>query len=507
MTIGLNLHQAGGLEEAEQVYRQILLVEPNHRGALHDLGVLAYQKEKYDVAADYMRRTIAIAPNYAEVHCNLGLALVGARRFEEAIASYRKAIDLKPEYPEAHFNLGLFVAFQGRFNDAITHFRRAIRLRAEYAEAYEHLGLTLNKQGKFDEALSSLKRAVALNPESAGAQHNLGFVLHQQGKKDEAIACFQQALKLKPGLLESLNSMGSVLQESGRLDEAIDCLQQVLAQKPDYANAHNNLGNVLKDQAKLEEAIACYRRATELQPDLACAHNNLLYAMYFCPGYDGSRIRDEHRRWNENHAQDLSRHIQPHENDRSPARRLRIGYVSPNFYNHAASFFLVPLFEQHDQRQVQVFCYSFGGIVDEITTRIRQRAAFWRPISGLSDEEAAQLIRQDRIDVLVDLTMHMDDARPLIFARKPAPVQVCWLAYPGTTGLSTIDYRLSDPYLDPPGLDEAYYSEETIRLPETFWCYDPLIEPAINPLPAIQNGYVTFGSLNNFSKLNRVVFE
>jgi predicted O-linked N-acetylglucosamine transferase (SPINDLY family) len=190
-------------------------------------------------------------------------------------------------------------------------------------------------------------------------------------------------------------------------------------------------------------------------------------------------------------------------NDRSPDRPLRIGYVSPDFREHCQTFFTIPTLQSHDPKQVEIYCYADIAKPDALTDRLRSYAKVWRDTLGLSDLRVCDLIRADRIDILVDLTMHMANNRQMVFARKPAPIQITWLAYPGTTGQTAIDYRISDPYLDPLDIEDAAYSEKTIRLPESFWCYDPLrsAEP-IRPLPAIRNGFVTFGCLNNFCKVN-----
>jgi len=208
-------------------------------------------------------------------------------------------------------------------------------------------------------------------------------------------------------------------------------------------------------------------------------------------------------RWNRQYAETLRGVIRPHANDRDPDRRLRIGYVSPDLRVHPVGRFLLPLLAHHDKRQVEVFAYSGLLVADPLTERLRLHVDNWRDIVGFSDDRVAELIRQDRIDILVDLTMHMADNRLLVFARKPAPVQVTYLAYCSSTGLKTIDYRLSDPYMDPPGMDESIYSERTIRLPNTYWCYEPIISNSeVTPLPALERGFVTFGSLNNFCKVS-----
>ena len=252
----------------------------------------------------------------------------------------------------------------------------------------------------------------------------------------------------------------------------------------------------------MDGAVACYRRALELKPDFVWAHSNLVFGQGFCPGCDAETLYEEHRRWNRQHAEPLAKFIQPHLNDRSPDRRLRIGYVSPDFRNHPVGLFLLPLLESHDHESFEVFCYASVRIPDTMTGRCRAHADVWRDVLGLSDEQLANAVRQDQTDILVDLSMHAGSHRLLVFARKPAPVQVTYLAYCGTTGLSTMDYRLTDPYLDPPGQDERFYCEQSVRLPETYWCYQPVIEtPPVNPVPVLKGGPFTFGCLNNFCKV------
>ncbi len=255
---------------------------------------------------------------------------------------------------------------------------------------------------------------------------------------------------------------------------------------------------------QLDEAIAACRQAVALNPDLAAAHSSLLLTLYFHPVYDARSIAEEHRLWDRRHAEPLRGPIQPHSNDRSPDRRLRIGYVSPDFRDHVVGRNVLPLFQHHDRGQFEIICYAHVLSPDAMTGDFQQHADCWRNTLGLSDEQVARQIREDQIDLLVDLTMHTANHRLLVFARKPAPVQVTFAAYPGSTGLSAMDYRLSDPYLDPPGMDESVYSEQTVRLPHSFWCYEPFEgrKIPVNPLPALETGAVTFGCLNQFCKIN-----
>ncbi len=504
--LALGHHQAGRLAEASQIYRQVLAVDQGNVDAWYLLAVNARQVGNYELAVTCAVRALELRPEWSEAHFVLGKALQGLERLDEAIAHYRETLRLDPNHASAYFQLGNAFRTREKVDEAIVNYRRALELKPNDADAHNRLGHALRRQGKLDQAVACFARAGELKPESAEAFANLGNTLREQGKLDEAATAYAHALELNPDLQPAHAGLGAVFQEGGNHDAAMACFQRALALKPDDVIALCSLGNALKENARTNEAIACFRRALELHPDFACAYSNLLYTTYFCPDYDAATIYEEHRRWNEHHSKPLAKLIRPHTNEPSPSRRLRIGYVSPDFRNHCQAFFIVPLFRLHDHEHFEILCYSSVLTPDDVTAKLQSFADGWRDIVALSDDQAAELIRQDRIDILVDLSMHMGQNRNSIFARKAAPVQVCWFAYPGTTGLTTMDYRLTDPYLDPPGLFDRFCSERSVRLPDTFWCYDPLTnEPAVNSLPALDRGYVTFGCLNNFCKVNTEV--
>ena len=369
--------------------------------------------------------------------------------------------------------------------------------------AHNNLGNALREQGELHAAVGSFREALRLEPEFPEACNNLGNALRQQGQLDEAVVYLRQAVRLMPNTAEVAYNLGIVLWELERIEESIACNQQAIRVKPDYAAAYVNLGNGLRERGQLDEAIAAYRTAMRLEPNAAHYHSNLVRILPYHPDYNSRAVQEEARQWNARHAEPHRIEIRPHTNLPDPQRRLRIGYVSPDFRDHVDSFFMVPLLSNHDHTQFEIFCYSQVIRPDALTERIRGYADVWRNIVGLSDAQTAELVRSDQIDILVDLKMHTGNNRLLVFARKPAPVQVAWLGYPGTTGLSTIDYRLTDPYLDPPGLFDEFYAEVSLRLPDTFWCYDPLTDqPSVNGLPALESGAITFGCLNSLSKIN-----
>jgi predicted O-linked N-acetylglucosamine transferase (SPINDLY family) len=465
-------HQAGRLQDAEQLYKQILTQQPDHSGAMLHLGLIARQVGRHDIGIKLIRQSIVLNPNLPEAHNNLGNALRELAQLDEAIAAYRQAILLKPNYPEALNNLGN----------------------------------ALKDNGQPDDALAAYRQTIALNPNLPYAHFNLGNALCDRGQLDEAIAAYRQAILLRPNFADAHNNLGNALKDNGQLDEAVAAFCEAIALNPKLLEAHNNFGNALKDRGQLDEALAAYRQAIALNPSVLNAHDNLLYTLYFHPGFDPRTILAEHRRWNQTHARPLAAAIKPHDNDRSADRPLRIGYVSGDFRQHVVARNFLPVLEQRDRSQFTVHCYSNTKRTDDFTERLRRGADGWRNLVGIGDNEAAELIRADRIDILVDASLHMSDNRLLVFARKPAPVQATWLGYPGTTGLDAIDYRLTDPYLDPAGLDDACYSEQSVRLPHTFWCYDAMgEEPAISTLPCLRKSFITFGCLNNFCKINDAV--
>jgi len=463
------LHQAGKAGEAEIIYRRILAQQPNHSEALNLLGVIESQRGNTDLAAELFKKAIAADPSSAVNYNNLAVVANDLGRYDAAAQAGCEAIRLRPNYAQAHYNLGNAFRGQGQATEALDAYRRAIQIQPDYFEAY----------------------------------NNLGNLLNEKGLTTEAHRVYLTALKLKPDYAETHNNIGTILHSSNQLDAAISAYHNAIKFKPDFADAHNNLGSALKDQGLIKESLEEYRIALHINPNYHQAHSNLILTMHCDAATDTTEISRCLAKWNQLHAEPLKNFIQSHLNDPDPERRLRIGYVSADFREHVVGWNLLPLFLEHNHALFDIFCYSSVKKSDPVTEILRSKTHAWRDIHGVQDAQAAQMIRDDKIDILVDLAVHSGDNRLLIFARKPAPIQVTWLGYPGSTGLKTIDYRLSDPYLDPPDIDLNVYSEKTVRLPETYWCYRPGgLAPQIAPLPAMSAGRVTFGCLNNFSKVS-----
>jgi protein O-GlcNAc transferase len=492
--------------------------QPKHAAALSLLGSLTYQTGRLQESEGVLRQAIEAKPDEASHYFNLGAVLLAQGRLEEAVAASREALRLGQNGPGLFCNLGLALLHLGRLDEAIECFDQAVAVWPDSADLRFHLGNALLGKGRLQQAAESFHLALAIKPNCPDALTNLGTVLERMGHLDEAVKFFRQAISVMPRHAAALNNLGKALRELGKLDEALDCFQAALASKPDYP-ALVNLGNVYRDHGRLDEAIVAFRQALAIMPDSSLVRSALLYALPFQPDCDAATIYAEHCLWNQRHALPLRAAIQPHRNDRNPERPLRIGYVSPYFCAHPVGRLLLPLLENHDRRDFETYCYSGVQHADEFANRLRACSACWRATSGLSDAQTADLIRQDGVDILVDLALHMAGTRLLVFARKPSPVQVTYLGYCGTTGLDAIDYRITDPYLDPPesiplpgatmdGRGEVrrqtYYSERSMYLPHTYWCYQaPAGAPEPGPPSAVAAGHVTFGCLNNFCKVSR----
>jgi predicted O-linked N-acetylglucosamine transferase (SPINDLY family) len=426
----------------------------------------------------------------------------------EAESLYRQVLAKDAEHATASHLLGAVLLQQGRDDEAVRAIRRAVARVPGHAGLFGNLGEAQRRLGQYPEALQSLERAIALQPGLAEAHYTQALVLHSMRRLDDAVSAYRRALALRPNLVEAHKMLAETLWELQRLDESLAAWRRVSELDPARADAHDGIGSALLQLGRVGEAIASYRRALACDPSQHVAHSHLVYALALDPDQDSVAIAAEASRWSGRHAAAASRERRPHGNDPDPDRRLRVGYLSPDFRNHSHALFFIPLFVHHDRSQVETFAYSLVRRPDAFTQRIEGLVDRFRDVSELDDAALDAAIREDGIDVLVDATMHLAGNRLQLLARKPAPVQASWLAYPGTTGLDAIDVRLSDVHLDPPDADSTgHYSERLLRLPETFWCYDPLNhEIPVAPSPVLESGAITFGCLNNVNKTNPLVF-
>jgi predicted O-linked N-acetylglucosamine transferase (SPINDLY family) len=457
---------AGRTIEAEETCKEILKIHPDHMEALVALWDLSYETRNHGVAVEWLRRGIAANERIAQLHYMMGYSLMG----------------------------------QGNMADAAVSFRAALALDPTMAKAQNNLGCTLEAMGGLGEAAECYRKAISLDPRLADAHYNLGNAHRQLAEVDRAIECISHALTLEGGRADWRCNLGDLLVRKLRLDEALASYEAALKIDAADARAYDGRARALQLLGRAQEADADFRTALKLQPDRPDLHSDWLLSLHYWRG--GESLLEEHLAWAKRHARGVGRQTARAPHERRPLRRMNIGYLSADFKQHSVSSFFEPLLAAHDKSRFKVFCYSAVAFPDAVTQRIAEASEEWRDISRLGDDWVADRLRADRIDILVDLGGHTGDARPLLFARKLAPVQVTWLGYPNTSGLAAIDYRLTDGIADPQGATERFHVEKLVRLERSFLCYGPPPgAPEVGELPLARAGHATFGCFNNLAKV------
>lgn len=499
--LGCVLLAAGEISEAVREFEGVLARNPNHLEANVNLSSALKRQGRYEEAARHCRRATAAFPESAEAHANLGAVLLNLDQLEEAESACREALRLKPGLAEAHCNLGAILLKKERVAEARGCCEEALLCRPDSPEAHNNLGNVLRARCDYVGARSCYERALAADPSYFEAWLNLSVALKDLDLHEDAIAAGRRAVSLRPESAEAHNNLGDLLRGQGRIEEAQACFREAIRCRPDLPEPHVNLAGTLKDQGRLEEALTESRKALELDPKSAGPFSNFFFYLHYADLCPPEAAFEEHRRWGERHRA-LAANALRHDNDTTPERRLRIGYVSPDFRGHSVAYFVEPVVAAHNRDAVEVYCYSNAARPDAVTRRFQSLADHWRDIHGLRDSQVAELVREDRIDILVDLAGHTAGSRLLVFARKPAPVQATWCGYPATTGLEAIGYRITDALADPPGLTDRFHTERLVRLPGAFLCYGPPADaPAVSDLPAHAGGHVTFGCFNFLAKV------
>ncbi|MEO5375133.1 MAG: tetratricopeptide repeat protein [Alphaproteobacteria bacterium] len=527
--------QADQFAEAERCCRQILDVIPDQPDTLHVLGLTARRLGNKALAVDCQSRALVLRPGWAEAeaalaavllelgrneeavaacdralatqpgnadaHGNRGAALLRLNRAEEAFESFSRAAELRPDTPGALGNVGAALLFLSRNAEAAAVFRRVVTLAPRSGGAHDGLGQAFLQLGRYDDAVASFRKTVELMPEEAEAHLHLGQALLAIDDNQAASETLQRAVSLKPALAEAQGRLGEALRRLGFNEGAFNRFRRALDLDPNLADAHLGLGKTLLGQGRFAEAVASLRRALDLRPDSPQSHSSLIFAMDLDPSATLAEQQAERRAWHERFGRPLAAGILPHRNDRNPDRRLRIGYVSADFRVHSAANIFRSIFRHHDHEQVEVWCYSNSGKTDDTTREFQSLATRWRDIARMDDVTLAETIRADGIDILVDLSSHTAGHRLLAFARKPAPVQVTAWGYATGTGLPTIDAFFADPVYVAPE-DRPLFAETVVDLP-CLLTYQPVpYAPPVGPLPALNQGHVTFGCFNRLVKVS-----
>ena len=490
----------GEREEAARCYREVLVVRPDFADATANLAALVLADHAGTEADVLIAGLIARDPRSRTALMLLGRRRIVQERWAEAEAALRGALEAGADDADAHQLRGLALFRMGDAAGAVAAYRHALAIAPDLVAALNGLGVALQACGDLSAASDALRAAARHRPEDADILTNLGTVLIARGEVDEGIALLRKSTRLDPADATAWSNLGYALFLIGHLGEAITACEAAVRLKPGYADAYSNLGIALGNQGRLADATAAFEHALALDPDHGGSFSNLLFLGNYDPDIPPAALAERHRSCGRRQE---SVTVLRHEVDRDPHRRLRIGYVSPDFRQHSVAYFAEPLLAAHDPGTVEVTCYAAVKKPDDVTERLQVRAAAWRNIVGMSDVAAADCIRADRIDILVDLAGHTAGNRLGIFARKPAPVQATYIGYPNTTGLTRVDYRLTDASADPLGEDESLYTEHLYRLPRCFLAYLPPADaPPVAARPSLAAGHVTFGSFNALPKVN-----
>ena len=473
-------------------------------------------KGEREAAEAHYRKVLELKPEQVGARYNLGVLLAEVGRAEEAMLCYRQLIEIKEDFAYAHNNLGNLLKEAGLHDAAIECYLAAIRHKSDYLAAYNNLSGVYASQLRLDEAFECCRRVLEIEPNQATAYNNLGNILKERSQFDQAQACFEKALALQPDFAEAHNNLGCVYMAQGDLGQALTCFERALVFRPDRVNAYFGRGDILKKLGRLDQALESFDTAISRRPELVGAFDGWLLCAQYSDACTSTELFARHRDFSEQFEAPLVPHWRAHGNSPEARRRIRIGYVSPDFNWHAVAYFIEPLLARRNRSEFEVFCYYNNLLTDSVTERISALADRFVPCAGMTDESLAERIRSDGIDILVDLAGHTAGNRLLTFARKPAPVQATWLGYPNTTGLRAMDYRLTDRFAEPEGMTEHINSERLYRLPDVFCCYTPCAnaperaageELRVRPTPALENGYVTFGCFNNYAKITPPVVE
>lgn len=498
---GLAHHQASRIDEAEQIYRRVLEIDPQHKQCWSNLGAILSRRGQFDGAIQSYQQALQIDPSFGECWYNLGNAFRRAGRPGEAEGAFVQALTIYPGFEAAAMGLAQSLSEQWKLTEAVHLLNTIISYNPNMAEPYFHLGNAQRFQAKTQEALESFTNYARLKPTDEKARHQLALALMDVGRMEEALGEANQALSLNPQSPTIHNTLGILYQALRREDMALRHSLQAVNLKTEFPEAWNNLGNLLGLMGQPDGAISAFKKTMELRPEAQAFHSNFLLHLHYHTEWTPEAIHQEHLNWSKVHI-GLAKTPEEFPNSPDPERKLKVGLVSPDFRDHTVATFLEPLMMHLDRSRVEVTSYSAVARPDALTDKFKRLSDRVRDISKGDDESVATQIRQDQIDILVDFAGHTSGNRLSLFALKPAPIQITQFGYPNTTGVPGMDYRITDDWSDPPGRTETLYSETLLRMDRLCWVYQPPANsPEVTSRQPDPHGIV-FGSFNNMAKTN-----
>ncbi len=502
--LGVSTLDCGRFQEAEDILAQAMRLDQRSADACSNFGLVCFKLKRYDEARIWQERAIALRPDFPTALTNLGNTLMSLRLFEQAVETHDRAIRLKPDYAEAYCNRGMAQLLLNRNEEANQSFDRALSFRPQHVEAIFGQGIANLNLRRFDAAAAAFNRALAIKPDMAEVLAHRGRMHLQLARFAEATADFNAALALSPELEAAWRGLAQVAILTGKITQAMVACKRVLAQNPNCETGLTLLGTCLGSQGETASAIAHFDRALAIKPDYEEAITKKIFALDFLPDADFA-IQQAARRywWDAIGARIPQRQLSPRQLD--PNRRLVVGYVSSDFRSHSAAFAFMPVLRHHDRTNFSVVCYACSPQQDAVTEGLRAYADIWVDAWHLPDDDLADRIQADNVDILVDLSGHTAGHRLPVFARKPAPVQVtAWGSGTGT-GLPTMDYFLADPVTVPQSV-RHFFAERVYDLPSVI-TMEPIRDMRPSAPPMIRNGYITFGVFNRIDKISEAALK
>lgn len=443
-----------------------------------------------------------VAAPGASTFLSQGNAAIRDQKFAEAAELYKKSIAASATTPSGYIGLGFALLQLGKFEAAIDPLKTAITLDPRSADGFFMLGKAHAELGAIDPAEKAWTTAHALAPALEEIYCDFCLLLFNQGKVSRAQALIEEGIRNYPQNANFHFYLGNLLAERAEYAAAVDAYQKAVILEPNSAHFLSNLGNSLMQVGNIDQAVEAMEKASSLAPDEASFLSNYLLGIQYSTRLSRGEKFAAHLEFSKRFEAPLRKEWGNYRNDFTSRRRLKIGYISGDFRNHSLAFFIEPIIKNHDRSKFEIHCYYSYPVHDEVSERIKRLADHWTNCSGVSDAELAKNVRADQIDVLIDLSGHTGRNRLLTFARKPAPIQMTWLGYQASTGLSAIDFRITEESLDPTGTSEVFHSERLIRLPSSGTFSPSPDSPPVNGLPVLDGNLFTFGCLNNPSKIS-----
>ena len=497
--LGLALLGLQEVDAAIACFNELLSAHPEHFATWMRLGEIHATRGDYSAALHHVRRAVELNPHAAVAVSALAELLVANGDSEASIPVFEQLLALVPGDPAVLNRYGSALQQHGNLPAARQQFLAALERQPDFSDAWNNLGLACFASGELAEAESCFHSAIAHQPDYPDAYNNLASTLNSQKRHEEALEACQAALQKRPGFLEAWANYGVALRGLHRYCEAADAFREALKIDPHRHALYNTMADVLYQSGQVEEALDYYRRSKALCPDDPVLDELLVFCMNYLD-LPADEVYRAHTDWAA--APVLQARAAVGDFAYTGHERPRVGIVSPDFYQHSVAYFLEPALAGLAGKPVDVYAYSDVKNPDTMTLHLQSLVGHWRDCLGLDDDHVLEQIRSDEIDILVDLAGHTHYNRLPLFARRAAPVQVSWLGYPNTTGLDTMDYRITDAIADPPGITERYHSEQLLRMPGAFLCYRGIERDCnVSPLPALAKGYITFGSFNNLAKI------